>query len=360
MASSTGASAQSNWRLSESPTLVIGSVDGTPSAVFHDIRGVVAATDSLIVIADGGSRELRVFSKTGEFVTAFGRGGDGPKEFRAIEWVDMCGGSAVVVYDFTRFRITRWDTRGTLLDDFAVDGTEDGRPPYSVSCGPDDAFAVVGWPDVMSGYTGEVGPYRLDVTIGVVDGRGRLERIVGTFPGPERYRYPNNDGPWRLGKSTTARLGSDGVYVGTADSFAIQVIAPDGSQRSFGRKQVATRLTSEMRERYRESIVSRVPAARRPAARTTLRAIELPSSLPAYSDFQIDRLGFVWVSPYEIPGQQATDGMDWDVFSPDGEFVASVRIPVHFRPTEIGDDYMLGVSTDTLGVQRAHMYSLSR
>jgi hypothetical protein len=45
----TGARAQTTWAVSQQPTLVIGTVDGPPSSVFQDIRGVVmgVSTDPL-------------------------------------------------------------------------------------------------------------------------------------------------------------------------------------------------------------------------------------------------------------------------------------------------------------------------
>jgi len=360
LASPTGALAQAGWRLSENPTVVIGSIDGAAPTVFHDIRGAVAATDRLIVVADGGSRELRVFSWTGEFITAFGRDGDGPREFRGIAWIDMCGGVAIVAYDYARRRITKWSTTGELLDDFNVQGTTDDLPPYSVDCGPTGTFAVVGWPDVASLPVG-VGLYRPDVSIGITDAFGQLDRVLGVFPGTERYRSSSNDRPHPLGKSTIARMGEDDVYVGTADSFAIQIVNPDGGRRSFGRDYPIIPMTNRMREQWVETYIRRWPAERRPALRKGLLDSDaFPSSLPAYSGFQLDHLGFVWVSPYDVPGRRVMDRIDWDVFDPDGVFVASVTIPRDFRPTEIGVDYLLGVNTDTLDVQRVHMYSLSR
>jgi hypothetical protein len=139
-----GAEAQSTWRVGERPTLVIGTVDGPPSSVFQDIRGVMTADDTLVVVADGGSKQLRVFTNVGRAVTAFGSEGDGPREFRAIYRAERCGGSSIVVYDLLRRRVTRWDAQGTLLDGFNAESTDPDRPAYALSCGPTGRFAVVG------------------------------------------------------------------------------------------------------------------------------------------------------------------------------------------------------------------------
>ena len=71
MAAPEGIPGQALWTVSETPILEIGSVDGPPFSTFDDIRGAVLARDSVIVVADGGGRELRVFSRAGDFITSF-------------------------------------------------------------------------------------------------------------------------------------------------------------------------------------------------------------------------------------------------------------------------------------------------
>ena len=106
------ASGQSSWRLSEVPTLEIGTVDGPVAVTFHDVRGAMSIQDSLIVIADGGAKELRVFSNSGDFITKFGREGGGPREFEGMGWADTCGSDTVVAYDFAATESRNGTPRG--------------------------------------------------------------------------------------------------------------------------------------------------------------------------------------------------------------------------------------------------------
>jgi len=356
----TEAHAQGRWRLSADPTIVIGSTDDPAMETFHDIRGVVSTSERAIVVADGGSSELRVFSSSGTFLRAFGRFGDGPKELRAIGWIDRCGGQAIVAFDSFRNRITKWDADGFLLDDFLVEGPRADLPPYEVTCGPSGEYAVIGWPDI-SARPAVRGPYRLDVLIGIADEHGRLERVAGEFPGPERLRTANNDRPHPFGRSTVAGLGPGGLYVGTADSFAIHLITPGGERRTFGRELPVEPLSAEMRERWVDAYVSRAPPEQRAYAKRSILDSEwLPDVAPAYEGFRIDRLGYVWVLPYVIRDPDSGAPVEWSVFDPGGELVATVLAPGHFRPMEIGLDHMLGVSTDAVGVERVHPYRLHR
>lgn len=358
----TGARAQTTWALSQQPTLVIGTVDGPAPSVFQDIRGVVTVDDTLVVVADGGSRELRVFTNVGGAVTTFGREGDGPREFRSIAWAERCGGSAIVVYDPHRRRVTRWEVTGNLLEGFNVESTEPSRPPYALSCGPAGDFAVVGWFDVLSYELGR-GPYRPDTNVGVVGPDGRLQRVLGSFPGPERYRYSSDglsDGPRPLGKSTIARRGSAGTFVGTGDSYEIEVFRTDGARFTLGTGREPSELTGDLLEAWLESILSRASPGNRPRLRRALDRYEMPATLPAYTDFRFDDLGLLWVALFPPPGQNWVQWDVWKVSDSGGVQVASVRTPKHFQPMDIGSEHVMGVSTDPLGVQRVHRYHLTR
>lgn len=357
VAASGEAQERARWTLSERPVLTLGVVDGPPEFEFHDIEGVVALGDTLIVVANGGTRQVRVFGGSGEFLTQFGRRGDGPREFRGIGWIDDCGSSQIVAYDFNRHRITKWDPSGTLLDEFQVEGTDPVLPPYSVDCGPDGRYAVVGWPDFRT-YSGEIGPYRLDVSVGIVGSKGGLERAIGIFPGPERYRLSQyNDAPRPLGRQTIVRMGERGVYVGTGDSYRIVRIGEDGARQVFDGFAPPIPFTEDLRAVWRDSILDGAPPGMRSTWEKSLREREMPDTLPVYSDFMLDELGYLWVERYGVPGQRI---VDWDVFHPEGRLVATVAFPRRFRPMEIGADYVIGVGTTELDVQLVRRYGLTR
>lgn len=209
-----------------------------------------------------------------------------------------------------------------------------------------------------------VGPYRPDVLVGVADERGRRQRLIGEFPGAERLRTENHDRPHPFGKSTTVRMGAGGVYVGTADSFAIDLITASGERRTFGRGHAATPLSRQMREQWVDAYLRAAPPELRPSLRRSLLHSEysewIPDVAPAYTGFQIDRLGFVWVSPHVIGDPGSGASTEWSVFDPGGELVATVIVPGDFQPTEIGGDYLLGVSTDAMGVERVERHTLIR
>ncbi len=353
------AEAQTQWSVSSSPDLVLGAGDAGAEHVFHEINGVVAAGDGLVAVSDA-SQTIRLFTEAGRLVRTFGGVGDGPREFRSLRWLSACGGDRLVAYDVSRDRITVWSIAGELLDGFTVPGTSRGRPAYAVACDPvrrESPLVVVGWPAIGAR---DVGPYRPSVQIGLVDWKGRLVKVLATVPGTERYRYPGSvgDGPRRLGKATTVQIGNGSIYVGTADSAAVRVIRADGTSHRLAWPAARAAFTEREKREYREALAVLVPEERRPAARRALAELQLPDSLPAHGPIQVDRLGVVWVAPYRATGLPELH-QPWVALQPTGE-VVSVMLPDGFRPFDIGRDHLLGVATDTLGVETVVRYRLRR
>ncbi len=348
------ARAQEAWVLADRPDLVVGTADGAPETVFHGVVGAMIAADGSLVVADASLGRIRVFTSAGSFVTEFGRRGDGPREFRSLAWIGDCGTGQVVAYDASRYRITKWALDGSLIDEFPIQGPDPDRPPYSVSCSDDGRFAVVGWPDVVA-RPREVGPYRVNASVGVVDSIGQLERVVGSFPGPERYRYSMNDGPRPLGRTTTVQLGPDGVYLGTADTYEITVFARSGDRRTFGRDVAPIRMTPDLVRAWHDEVVGAMSVDRRADALRGIRDHQHPQTLPVFSTFRLDARGQVWVSRFRAPGQQTRE---LDVFDRHGVHRATLTVPRAFRLTDSGPDFVLGVWTDDLGVQQVRRYRI--
>ena len=82
----------------------------------------------------------------------------------------------------------------------------------------------------------------------------------------------------------------------------------------------------------------------------------------------MDTEGYVWLEvyrhrkagfvPLEFAPQQ--QGSDWNVFSPAGEWLGSVRLPARFEVFEIGWDYVLGRKLDEEDVPHPQLLRLDR
>lgn len=347
--------AQERWALARAPEVVIGAAAGPDEALFHDIRGAFVARDGSIVVADGSTREVRVFAQSGALRHRFGGRGDGPREFRVIGWAESCGGEGVVVYDLMRHRVTHWTLGGELQREFLVEGPDEGVPPWTVRCGTGGDYAVVGWPDAGS-FRGS-GPYRMDVRVAMADSLGRRSRLVGSFPGPERYRYAASDGPRPLGRSTTVIPGRGGLYVGTGDHYEILVLGEGEERRRLVADRAPVRMTDALLRTWHDSVLATLPPERRAEARRGLQSHQHPEVLPAYRDFLVDRAGRVWVTPFGAPGQPVTE---LDLLEADGSWRATVAIPPGFRLTDVdlAGEFVLGVHTDGAGIETVRRYRI--
>ncbi len=72
---------------------------------------------------------------------------------------------------------------------------------------------------------------------------------------------------------------------------------------------------------------------------------------------QLDALGDVWAKEYSLPGEEPSR---WTVFDSAGVYVGAMTMPEGFEPHQIGAGFLLGVSTNSLGVETVELLSLNR
>ena len=86
------------------------------------------------------------------------------------------------------------------------------------------------------------------------------------------------------------------------------------------------------------------------------RTLDLPESLPGYTDILFADTGDIWARRYRMRGES----MDrWDVFASDGAYLGRVHIPTSFRVEEVSRGQIVGIATDELGVERVEVRDLS-
>lgn len=112
-------------------------IGGTPpvldSELSYPVR--IAASRSRFAVFDYGSQSVKMFSITGELLWSFGRGGQGPNEFRQVTRLRPGPGGTLWVTDMANARVT-------IL-------TPDGRPERSVSLPEGCATALPFGDDIL-------------------------------------------------------------------------------------------------------------------------------------------------------------------------------------------------------------------
>ena len=89
----------------------------------------------------------------------------------------------------------------------------------------------------------------------------------------------------------------------------------------------------------------------------SLREAPHGSTVPFYERILGDDEGNLWVEEFTVPGEPPAG---WTVFGTEGRLLGTVDLPEEFRPLHIGSDFVLGVATDDLGVERVRMYRLEK
>jgi hypothetical protein len=140
-------------RLSDEPVLQIGSVDGDVDQALFRVTQLGLLSDGNIVIVETCTT-LRFFDPDGRFLRAVGGRGQGPGEFQYLQHLEILRGDTILAYDFGAFRVTLFDSAGTLirttqlaLDEFMGQGTFVGRlrdGSYLVGMGSPRVIAELG------------------------------------------------------------------------------------------------------------------------------------------------------------------------------------------------------------------------
>ena len=81
----------SRWSIDPEPLVDLTLSGSGPVHEFYRARSMRQRPDGSLMIADGSSRQVRVFSATGEFLGSFGGRGDGPGEFRNLQAIENAG-----------------------------------------------------------------------------------------------------------------------------------------------------------------------------------------------------------------------------------------------------------------------------
>ena len=165
--------------------------------------------------------------------------------------------------------------------------------------------------------------------------------------------------PPLFGRSSVTGIAGGRVVVGSNDDYDLRVLAPGGLiERSIRRAIQPEPVTDEMLEAASRERTKGVASEEERARRErSLREAPHGSTVPFYERILGDDEGNLWVEEFTVPGEPPAG---WTVFGTEGRLLGTVDLPEEFRPLHIGSDFVLGVATDDLGVERVRMYGLEK
>ena len=355
-----------DWTVGTAPSVSIGVVEGDPNYQLFRVTGATRLSDGRIVVANGGTSELKVFDGDGSYLAAWGGSGEGPGEFGAMAPSGLApwpGDSVMGAGSFQR-RISVFDSGGNH-----------GRT-FNLGDGYGSVVAVVpdeSGPKMIATTLSTFGArtegarvelQRLDMPYAALNADGSLDATLVTHPGTEWYVFWNERGfpvrarPHPFGRSISEARWGDLVVISPNDRYEILAYRADGSLARIVRRDHESRTPTQADlDDHFARLYADEPDEERAESLAAVQGLPQVEAFPAFGEVVADRMGYLWVSEYQLPGQEL--GNLWTIFDPEGRVLGLVEAPdIEIR--DIGEDYILGTTSDEVGVEYVQVWSLAR
>lgn len=345
------------WTVPGEPLVSIG---GAEAEVLLHPTDAIRRDDGRIVVADEQGHRLTFFSPTGDLVRRVGRQGEGPGEFQSPSTVDRFRGDSLMVYDHTRRQVSILAPDGSFGRSLPVRF----GPNYWAGGVVQDSLVFLWSPGEGRPRRDRTGMYWDSTWLALYRGPELRVDTIGRFPLSERRGLRAGiPRPYHFEHRMSFALANDRFYLGFSQAYEIGEFTLDGDlvrlvRRPFDREPVTEDLKNRFREGYIRLIETEEGRVTPEQIEDLLQYVEqadYPEFLPAYSEMLLDEAGNLWVEDYRI----FTDPRStWTVFDPQGQWLTTVQTPEGLRLSEIGADYVLGLSPDDMGAQRVQLHPL--
>ena len=346
------------------PAVEIGDA-ADPHEEFGRISGVARLSEGVIVVADGGSQELRFFDSTGVWTRTTGGKGGGPGEFDMIGAVFPLGRDSLAVYDINHRRVSVFGADGSLGREMTLSQAPDGFPFVLGVLGGDLLVRTEQFSQSLQSGS------RRDTVPVVRYPRWTAPAVpLGRFPGTEMYVSVQRNSAGLIastmntmlpfGRNLTLAAAGTRLYVGTADRYEISAYDSAGTLIRLMRwthSSVAV-TDAEVAAMKRQRLEGFAPGEERfrDRVKDILEGMTFPSTKPAYDGFVVGDDGRLWVRRYDQPAVDLP--ARYDLFDRDGQWLGHVTFPPRFTLYHTGPGYALGVWHDPDEVEYVRRYRL--
>lgn len=371
------------WTVEPEPLLEIGTVTGASEYLFTDVVAAVRLSNGDIVVAERAASELRGYDAAGNFQWRAGRDGEGPGEFRSLDFVGTTGGDSLVTYDGRLLRAQLFDPRGRLARTYRVaiaEGEATGRGALAdKAVGVVDGLLVVRFIEYGERIPNGIVRWPPERVAALDLANGAVRSLI-VLPGNEADVQAREGGGYTHGAYVFANGPEYGAAAGRlavidTEAWSVRLISPrDGATTAVFRRDVAPRAaTPALFDLHLNGIVEMAFADPDQAAaqdverfRQGWRGTPRAPHLPILRSIHVDAAGHLWLQPYYVAGAEPPP---FQILAPDGAWLGSVSLPpglhrafIQYQAPymEIGDDYVLGVWADELDVPYVRMYRINK
>lgn len=320
-----------------------------------------------LYLAELSTNTVRRFDLTARVeLPSLGGSGDGPGEFRRLQWVTARPGQ-LLAYDGQLGRLTSFDIFTGETESRTLDGRVDGLiSPGMVGVLANDDIVGAAFPSDYERV--REGVSRTPTLLLGFSPAGALVDTLGQFVGAEIFRAPFGE----VGDMSTPLLFGRAPFLSVADDQGLLVgneyaevelfagISGRSDTISPGRRVTRRSVASEAVERQSSRNRS---ASTIPGTSGLFEAMPIPDSMPYYGTSSRKRIsaahltdaGEIWLLPYRTPEDPewvwifGRDGMPWDAIS----------LPPESNILHIGDRYLVLQRWDDLEVEIIEVHDRS-
>ena len=345
-----------------------GTRDGA-ATVLEEVNSAIALPGGGALLFDAkaqGGPALELFDSNGRYLTAIGRQGRGPGEFRAERIVSLATNAdgTILVLDAPNHRIDRYAADGRAKAAVTIgDAAANGGPEFLRAGANGSAYVwsyVVrerGLRDAeMTGY------FHYDTTGKILD--TILPQHLW-FPPPPRPRYAAAD-QWSV-------LNDGRVILSRTDLVGFLVKAVDGdSHPLLAELAVPTAVIGPDERKEIQTMVDFWDGQVLAHDKVVVQHEQVPDRKPAIRELMLDGDGRVWIQrnvesvpvpPHPAPGashlaQTFDQPTVWSAFRTDGRYLGDVRFPIGVRVIGVVRDVAWAIVRDANNQQRLVKYRI--
>jgi hypothetical protein len=307
--------------------LTIGETEGREEYMLSRIIDVAVDDAGNIYAADMKENQIIVFDRNGCYVRTIGRPGQGPGEFSRILDIQITPRNELMAYDRLAFKLTFFSLDGNYTRSLHLKGVQALRKNIRENV---EGNYYVGTIEFQGQYgtnafrsSREVREYGSDFTF-----------IKTIF----KDKFRTADVPLR--HDMLARFPSSGLIIcGFTDTYEFRIINPDGE------------IVRRVLKLYDPIGISDEEKMKRGLADVK----SVPKYFPAFQDFSMDEDGRIFVQTFE--SQADENKFYYDVFDPDGKYVA--KISLNALPACWKNGKMYTIKYDEQGCQYIKRYELN-
>lgn len=348
------------WTLAERPQVDIGGAAADGPAMFFGWMSATRLSDGRIVVADGGSGELRIFGPDGRHLRTMGGKGGGPGEFNVLMWVGRFAGDSILAYDESTRRLAAYGPSGDYAGTVSLALPNTPRFPVVIGAFADGRILARPGFDRVFGR----GERRDTVPVLIYTRTGERADTAATLPATERWfvATPEWATTWEVGfgREAYAAVAGDLAVLGSSDAYAVGLLDAGARRPRWLRaERPAAPVPEADVAAWRARLAGQVQGRLAEQRRRQVDEIPHRDTYPAFAGLAVSAAGDYWLREYPPAGDLDAPAR-WVVYARDGTPRARVTTPARFAVLEIGDSWVLGRWRDDDDVLHLQLYELRR